>query len=66
MRTTVTIDDGLLEQARALTGSTESSVLVRKGLEALVQIETSRRLIALGGSDKAAEAPSRRQTAAGR
>ena len=66
MRTTVTIDDELLEQARALTGSTESSVLVRRGLEALVQIETSRRLVALGGSDKHAEAPTRRRAAAER
>lgn len=66
MRTTVTIDDGLLEQARALTGSTESSVLVRKALEALVQVETSRRLIALGGSDKRSEAAPRRRAATDR
>jgi Arc/MetJ family transcription regulator len=62
VRTTVTIDDELLDQARALTGTEESAVLVRKGLEALVQIETSRRLIALGGSDKHAKAPPRRRT----
>lgn len=66
MRTTVTIDDDLLEQARALTGSTESSVLMRLALETLVQVETSKRLAALGGSDEHAEAPTRRRSAAGR
>lgn len=66
MRTTVTIDDELLERARALTGTKESSVLVRKGLEALVQIESSHRLIAMGGTDVQATAAPRRRAAAGK
>ncbi len=50
MRTTVTIDDELLEEARRLTGIKERSVLIRMGLEALVQRECSRRLARMGGS----------------
>ncbi len=50
MRTTVTIDDELLEEAQRLTGIKERSVLIRMGLEALVQRECSRRLARMGGS----------------
>lgn len=61
MRTTVTIDDALLDRARELTGSSETAVLVRTGLEALVQQETARRLRLLGGTDAAATAAPRRR-----
>ncbi|OZB79803.1 MAG: DUF2191 domain-containing protein [Microbacterium sp. 14-71-5] len=65
MRTTVTLDDDLLERAAALTGITERAVLLRSGLEALIRIESGRRLAALGGSDPdASAAPRRRRTAA--
>ncbi len=50
MRTTVTIDEELLEEAQRLTGIKERSVLIRMGLEALVQRECSRRLARMGGS----------------
>lgn len=61
MRTTVTLDDALVARASELTGVKETSALVRAGLEALVQRESSRRLAALGGSDPdAAAAPRRR------
>ena len=50
MRTTVTIDDELLEEAQRLTGIKERSVLIRMGLESLVQRECSRRLARMGGS----------------
>ncbi len=50
MRTTVTIDDELLEEAQRLTGIKERSVLIRMGLEALVQRECARRLARMGGS----------------
>ncbi len=50
MRTTVTIDDELLEKARKYTGIGETPTLVRRGLEALVQREAARRLARLGGS----------------
>jgi Arc/MetJ family transcription regulator len=50
MRTTLIIDDALLEQARRLTGITEKTALVRAGLEALIARESARRLAALGGT----------------
>ncbi|MGJ0184270.1 type II toxin-antitoxin system VapB family antitoxin [Corynebacterium glyciniphilum] len=65
MRTTVTIDDKLMERARELTGIDERSVLLRAGLESLIRVESARRLAALGGSDPdATAAPRRRGTAA--
>jgi Arc/MetJ family transcription regulator len=51
MRTTVTVNDELVARAAQLTGRTEASVLFRLGLEALVERESARRLVALGGSD---------------
>lgn len=63
MRTTVTIDDGLLERAAALTGLTERTALLREGLETLIRVESAKRLAALGGSDpKASPAPRRRNS----
>ena len=52
MRTTLNLDDRLLEEARALTGIREKTALVRAGLEALIQRESARRLAALGGHDQ--------------
>ena len=51
MRTTVTLDDDLLERAEELTGVSERSALIRDAVELLVRIETGRQLAALGGSD---------------
>lgn len=61
MRTTLNIDDDLLEQACALTGLTEKTMVVREGLRALIERETARRLDKLGGSDATAKAPPRRR-----
>ena len=52
MRTTLNIDDSLLERAAKLTGTTEKAALVRRGLEALIALESARRLAALGGTEK--------------
>lgn len=52
MRTTLNIDDQLLQEARDLTGIREKTALVRAGLEALVQLESAKRLAALGGMEK--------------
>ncbi|HXN48605.1 MAG TPA: type II toxin-antitoxin system VapB family antitoxin [Bryobacteraceae bacterium] len=61
MRTTLIIDDGLLERARSLTGIQEKTALVRAGLEALIAREAARRLAALGGTQpKIADIPRRR------
>lgn len=51
MRTTVTLDDEVVAKAAELTGTTETSALVRKGLEVLIRVESARRLAALGGTD---------------
>lgn len=50
MRTTVVLDDELLEEARELTEIKEKSALLREALTALVQRESARRLALLGGS----------------
>jgi len=52
MRTTLNIDDNILEKAFRLTGIKEKTALVRMGLEALIARESSRRLAALGGTEK--------------
>ena len=50
MRTTLILDDALLERARRLTGIEENTALVRAGLEALIAREAARRLAALAGT----------------
>ncbi len=62
MRTTITVDDELLQEAADLTGEAKTSTLVRLGLEALVLRESTRRLARLGGTDPAASVASRRRT----
>ena len=51
MRTTLNIDDALLQEAARLTGVSEKTALVRRGLEALIALESARRLALLGGSE---------------
>jgi len=51
MRTTLNIDDFLLQEAARLTGIAEKTAIVRAGLEALIARESARRLAALGGSE---------------
>lgn len=50
MRTTVALDDELMERASSYTGIKERSALLREALQALVQREAARRLAALGGT----------------
>jgi Arc/MetJ family transcription regulator len=61
MRTTLKLDDELLEKAAELTGISEKSALVREGLVALVARESARRLAALGGTDPGATVRARRR-----
>jgi Arc/MetJ family transcription regulator len=51
MRTTLALDDELLEAAQAYTGLREKSALVREALKALIERESARRLARLGGSE---------------
>ena len=63
MRTTLNIDDKILEKAALLTGIKEKTSLVRLGLEALIARESSKRLAMLGGTEKALTGiPRRRST----
>jgi len=62
MRTTLNIDDQLLDEARRITGMAEKSALVREGLRALIERESARRLARLGGSEPQWEPVPRRQS----
>ena len=50
MHTTVTIDDTLLKEAKALSGLEENGPLIKAALQALVYRESALRLARLGGS----------------
>lgn len=65
MRTTINLDDDLLNRARQLTGLDELSALLREALEALIQRESARRLARLGGSEPDAAVPPRRRDESG-
>ena len=61
MRTTVTLDDELIERAQEVTGISERSALLKEALTRLIQQEAARRLIMLGGSAPDVAAPPRRR-----
>ena len=61
MRTTLNIDEQLLAKASLLTGVKGKTSLVKLGLEALITLESSKRLAKLGGSEKKLEPIPRRQ-----
>jgi Arc/MetJ family transcription regulator len=50
MRTTVALDDELVRTAQEYSGVTERTALLREALKALIHLEASRRLAALGGT----------------
>lgn len=61
MRTTLNIDDGLIEEASRLTGIRKKTSLVRLGLESLIALESSKRLAKLGGTEKQLKLTPRRR-----
>jgi Arc/MetJ family transcription regulator len=63
MRTTLIIDDQLLERARQSTGIQEKTALVRAGLEALIAREAGKRLAALRGTQPKLDDVPRRRSA---
>lgn len=66
MRTTLNIDPRRFDRARRLTGIPEKTALLNAGLDALIELHSSRRLAALGGSEpRLAPIPRRRQSARG-
>jgi Arc/MetJ family transcription regulator len=62
MRTTLNIDDEMLNKASRLTGIKEKTFLVRLGLQALIAQESSKRLSKLAGSEKKLRVIPRRRT----
>ena len=62
MRTTLNIDDSVLQHAAKLTGVKEKTSLVRLGLEALISRESARRLAELGGTEKRLRSVRRRRS----
>lgn len=62
MRTTLILDDELLEKARSLTGLAEKTAVVHAGLRALIAQRSAQRLAALGRSDRTARAPRRQRS----
>jgi Arc/MetJ family transcription regulator len=62
MRTTLIIDDALLERAQQLSGIKEKTAAVHAGLEALIARESARRLARLGGTERALEPARRRRS----
>jgi Arc/MetJ family transcription regulator len=65
MRTTLNIDDDLLQRARDLSGVQEKTALIREGLKALIERESARRLARLGGSEPQLEPIPRRRSETG-
>ena len=50
MRASVALDDELVRAAQEYTGLTERTALLREALKALIHLEASRQLAALGGT----------------
>ncbi len=61
MRTTITIDDELMQSAVEYSGLTEKSAIVRLALQAYVAREAGRRLARMGGSEPDFELPARKR-----
>lgn len=61
MRTTLNLDDRLMQEAARLTGIREKTLVIHRGLEALIARESARRLAALGGTMPRLRVPPRRR-----
>lgn len=66
MRTTITVDDAIWEEALRVTSAKKKSSLVEEALRALIDQAARRRAIALAGTMPDIEAPPRRRTRAHR
>ena len=63
MRTTLNIEDSLMDKASKMTGIKEKTALVKLGLEALIARESARRLAKLGGTQRRLKTIPRRRGA---
>ena len=64
MRTTINLDDDLVEAAQRVSGMTERTALIHAGLKALIERESARRLARLRGAEKQLRTVPRRRTRA--
>jgi Arc/MetJ family transcription regulator len=62
MRTTINLDDELLNKASRLTGIKEKTSLVRLGLQVLIAQESSKRLAKLAGTETKLRVVPRKRT----
>jgi Arc/MetJ family transcription regulator len=62
MRTTINLDEQLIEEAQRITGTQERTALIHDGLRALIARESAKRLARLGGSDPRLVRPRRRRS----
>jgi Arc/MetJ family transcription regulator len=62
VRTTLNVQDDLIEKAQRLTGIEERTALIHEGLRALIERESARRLARLGGSEPRLKRVPRRRT----
>ncbi|MBL0924153.1 MAG: type II toxin-antitoxin system VapB family antitoxin [Sphingomonadaceae bacterium] len=65
MRTTINLDERLLEEAIEATGEKERTRLIHDGLRALIERENARAIIALRGTEPDAWIPERRRSSNG-
>ena len=63
MRTTLNIDETLVEEAKRLTGLAERTEVIHEGLRALIARESARRLARLGGTEPRVKPIPRRRSA---
>ena len=62
MRTTINLDDRLIEEAQRITGTEERTTLIHEGLRALIARESAKRLARLGGTERRLVRPRRRRS----
>jgi Arc/MetJ family transcription regulator len=62
VRTTINLDDRLIDEAQRLTGTKERTALIHEGLRALIERESARRLARLGGSEPQLQSSPRRRS----
>ncbi len=65
MRTTLILDDRLVEKAQELSGITGTTAVLHAGLLALIARESARRLAVLGGSEPTLRPVRRRRPRSG-
>jgi Arc/MetJ family transcription regulator len=64
MRTTINLDEQLVNKAQRISGVKERTALIHEGLNALIERESARRLARLGGSQPQLQPIPRRRSRA--